>query len=629
MSGSSYSLRLNFLPVAGALPDFSVWRRSLGIDGEARPFDEARRFTLPVARGSEGRDAYWTADHAVEGFDEFWAEPDDNVHLARWILFQALLAAAKRQGLEFAYEPGFHDQLELPMDTYPEGTDLFVLEPYYLKSLQQFGLIADFHFKKNPEVPFSRRVQQRSLSLDRSFRRNVDFHKDKLDRIRQYVERQNQLLSDIRPSGSDVSLMVERNFAPVEAFEMSPRVYSFAGGKTGEAQYPGVRDIGPFSTPPNNPKLLFAFLAEDRQAAVRLANALSGKKKIGSFPGFETLFRTPFEVDSKPVTLTAFTEEEIRRALVRAQADDPCPLTVFILPDKDESRYLSVKSAFTNAGLPNQACTVPLLSSDEELKWSIANIALQMFCKAGGQPWHVKAIKTDTLIVGVSQSHKLNPDGGIERFFAFAVLTDSSGAFQKIRVLSETSNHDQYIADLTTTLGEELGTAAETYRNVVVHASFRLRRDEMATIQDTVEAAAASQTTHNFAVLKINQHTRFFAINPEANSLVPYGATGVRLGGNEFLLWFEGISRGRTTVTKAFPGPTHVQKLWESSEGAISDEELLQDLINLSGANWRGFNARNAPVSVYYCHLVAELVHDFQSRGLPLPTVENLKPWFL
>ncbi|MBL8087472.1 MAG: hypothetical protein JNM85_05285 [Chthonomonas sp.] len=515
------------------------------------------------------------------------------------------------------------------MDTYTEGTDMFVLEPYFLKVKHQYGLIADFHFRKNPDVPFSRRIQQRSLSLDRNYRRNVDFHKDKLDRIQSYVARAETLLSDLKLSGCIEALKLDRNFVPVDGFEMSPRVYTFAGGKTGEAQYPGVRDIGPHSLPPTNPKLLFAFRAEDRQAAVRLANAISGKKSVGSFPGFEALFRTAVQVDTKPVIISEFTATEIERVLLRAQADDPAPLPVFILPDKDESRYLAIKSAFSNAGLPSQGCTVALLSSDDELKWSIANIALQMFCKMGGQPWHVKALKTDTLIVGVSQSHKLNPEGGIERFFAFAVLTDSSGAFQKIRVLSETANHDQYIAELKSKLAEELGTAAESYRNVVLHASFRLRRDEMASIQDTVEAAAADQATHNFAVLKINQQTRFFAINPEANSLVPYGATGVRLGGNEFLLWFEGISRGRTTVTKAFPGPTHVQKLWESSEGALSDEELLQDLINLSGANWRGFNARNAPVSVYYCHLVAELVHDFQARGLPLPAVENLKPWFL
>lgn len=82
-------------------------------------------------------------------------------------------------------------------------------------------------------------------------------------------------------------------------------------------------------------------------------------------------------------------------------------------------------------------------------------------------------------------------------------------------------------------------------------------------------------------------------------------------------------------MTKAFPGPTHIQFLRVKEEKQIEEESLLQELVNLSGANWRGFNAKSAPVSVFYCHLVADMVHDFHDRGLPLPAVEGLQPWFL
>ena len=61
----------------------------------------------------------------------------------------------------------------------------------------------------------------------------------------------------------------------------------------------------------------------------------------------------------------------------------------------------------------------------------------------------------------------------------------------------------------------------------------------------------------------------------------------------------------------------------------IGDEQVLQDLVNLSGANWRGFNAKSAPVSIFYCHLVADLIRRFQERDLPLPEVKELRPWFL
>ena len=42
-----------------------------------------------------------------------------------------------------------------------------------------------------------------------------------------------------------------------------------------------------------------------------------------------------------------------------------------------------------------------------------------------------------------------------------------------------------------------------------------------------------------------------------------------------------------------------------------------------------GSMLRAIPVSVFYCHLVADLVHDFHERGLPLPQVQVIRPWFL
>jgi hypothetical protein len=95
------------------------------------------------------------------------------------------------------------------------------------------------------------------------------------------------------------------------------------------------------------------------------------------------------------------------------------------------------------------------------------------------------------------------------------------------------------------------------------------------------------------------------------------------------LLWFEGVFPDNPSVKKAFPGPTHLEFLHVSDDKMIGDEQVLQDLVNLSGANWRGFNAKSAPVSIFYCHLVADLIRRFQERDLPLPEVKELRPWFL
>jgi hypothetical protein len=203
--------------------------------------------------------------------------------------------------------------------------------------------------------------------------------------------------------------------------------------------------------------------------------------------------------------------------------------------------------------------------------------------------------------------------------------------FQKIQVLSEADQEETYLDQLRTNLKELLADGAKEFSRVVVHTSFKLKHREIDQIQDIVQEAAAQVTNGNcrFAVVKVNHRSRFFGANRNVNSLVPFEGSRVKLGNSEYLVWFEGIFPDKPTVTKAFPGPTHLQFLRVTEDSNISDEILLQDLVNLSGANWRGFNAKSAPVSVFYCHLVADLVHDFQQRGLPLPAIEDLRPWFL
>jgi hypothetical protein len=144
-----------------------------------------------------------------------------------------------------------------------------------------------------------------------------------------------------------------------------------------------------------------------------------------------------------------------------------------------------------------------------------------------------------------------------------------------------------------------------------------------------VVRAAAAEKKCKFAVVKVNQRNRFFAVNQNVNSLVPYEASCLPLGHREYLLWFEGVFPDNPNVKKAFSGPTHLEFLKVSEEQMIGEEQVLQDLVNLSGANWRGFNAKSAPVSIFYCHLVANLIARFHEHNLALPEVKDLRPWFL
>lgn len=636
---TDYHIDLNFLAVSGELPLFTVHRRPRE-KTQARPDSECMSHSLPIdAADPDMRQTFWVRFSASPGFDPCVVSPSANNDLTRSMLFHALRDAASRtlDGSQYAVPvKGFVDEVRFVMASHGEGQELLVVQPYFLRTVGRFGFLVDFHFRLGPDVPFNRRVQQLSLSLDHSFHRNLDYYVDRTECIRTFLGRRRDVLASLHFPGMTDPIQLESDFCVLPAFRLRSRTYVFGNGRQSKSQFMGLRDHGPMKPLEHTPKLLFVFREADRPAARKLAISLRGSdgKERFTFPGFKALFKADLVIDSNPIVLPDFSGPSMAAALAKVKQDTGLVVPVLVLPDGAEEPYLTHKATFVHAGVPSQVCTLSVIQDDNLLKWSIGNIALQVFCKAGGQPWKVQPTGEPSLIIGISQSHKLRRSDTattVEKYFAFSVLTDSSGLFQRIQVLGDADSEASYLEQLRTTLGQVLQETSQRFSRVVVHTSFKLRRKEMDAIQSTVAHAvgATDPAKCRFAVVKVNHRHRFFGINRAVNSLVPYEATTVRLGAREYLVWFEGIFPDKPTVTKAFPGPTHLEFLRVSNGTTITDNELLQDLVNLSGANWRGFNAKSAPVSVFYCHLVADLVHDFHERGLPLPAVQDLRPWFL
>jgi hypothetical protein len=640
---ADYQIHLNFLAAEMGAAPLLMYRRLRTSDQEQRPVPFATAQKLPASDAKGEWLSYWVIADASEGFESFEYKYSWSQDLSRRILFGCL-----KRSIETVLRPdqylfpanSFIPEVSLIMAAHQEGTEVLVIQPYFLKALRQLGFLVDFHFNLGEGVPFSRRIQQLSLSLDRNGRRNVDYYVDRSSKVRSFLESRWFVFEGLKLPGTSQTLRIGKDFVPLAAERLRPKVYVFAGAKEARSQFNGLRDFGPLQALEGPPRLLFAFREQDRAAARRLALALKGQKQRGqfNFPGFNELFKAQLEIDAAPIILPDLSSAAMEAALVRtkeARAESHQIIPVIVLPNGDDNGYLAQKAHFSHAGLPTQVCTLRVLEDEESLKWSIANIALQIFCKAGGRPWKVRATAERSLIIGISQSHKsrvVDDEVHIDKYFAFSVLTDSSGLFQRIQVLGDTTDHSTYLESLKANLKRVLEENAGVFNRVVIHTSFKLKYEEIRSIQKTTqEVAAAQRDKCRFSVIKVNHKSRFFGINRSVNSLVPYEATNVRLGPHEYLVWFEGIYPDKPNVTKAFPGPTHLQFLKVDDEVAAPAEEreLLQDLVNLSGANWRGFNAKSSPVSVFYCHLVAELVHNFHEQGLPMPAVQDIQPWFL
>ncbi len=636
----SYKIKLNFLGFETAVPSFQVFRKvrhdsdpkskELGLYG----------FSLPVTRADrDERKRYWVSFEERKKFEEFEVDPQDNVHLTKRAIFNGLRSAVESNLSPDEFEvprDGFFEEIQFNFTRHDEGVEQLTVQPYFLKAIGKHGWLLDFHFRVAEGVPFSRSIQQLSLSLDRNFKRNLNYYMDRVGKINKFITARRNVLDKLVLPGTEVTLKTRKKFEAIPAKTLRSKVYQFANSREGKSQFVGLKQHGPLEPLPTVPKLLFAFREQDRQAARILAKALQGgSRERYSFPGFESLFKTKLEFDANPIVLKDFSVASFEAALKRVQDDResyPSTLPLFVLPEGDDNGYLQHKAVFTHAGIPTQVCTTKIINDAYALKWSVANIALQIFCKAGGKPWKVRPTTGNTLIMGISQAHKIRKDQNktvVEKHFAFSVLSDNSGLFQKIQVLGDANDETTYLDEFKRNLKAVLDDKSSDFTRVVIHTSFKLKFSEIRAIEETVKQVAGDSRDCKFAVVKINHRNRFFGINPNVNSLVPFEATEAKLGRGEYLIWFEGIFPDKQTVSKAFPGPTHVKIMRITEDSEVEADSVLQDLINLSGANWRGFNAKSAPVSIFYCHLIADLVSNFQNNGLPLPQVSDLRPWFL
>jgi hypothetical protein len=220
-------------------------------------------------------------------------------------------------------------------------------------------------------------------------------------------------------------------------------------------------------------------------------------------------------------------------------------------------------------------------------------------------------------------------DHKIEKYLAYSVLTDSTGVYKEIVALGESTDENEYLSQLNSNVKRIVEMYKDQYHNVVVHTPFKIKAKHLVSITKSVSTLADDKRT--FVVIKINLKSKFFGFNFQTNSMVPYEGTFSKISGNEYLVWFEGLQCHNPNAYRKFSGPTHIEFYYTNKSEFTEAERLayLQDLINLSGANWRGFNAKTLPVSVFYCQLVAKFLKEFDRLGLPEIELSNRTPWFL
>jgi Piwi domain len=412
--------------------------------------------------------------------------------------------------------------------------------------------------------------------------------------------------------------------------------------RAGSQAYQGVRAHGPFDSSRvslGDGTLLFVFPVAMQAQAHRLAQAWL--KGVGSFPGFEAMFRVPVATGQALKSLPVATDlgdlttaaREYRDAISAwsAQQRDADPLLALVLvPHSErwqtERPYYEAKAAFANLGIPSQMVTTELIADEGRFQWAVADIALASFAKLGGIPWTVEAPSgDDDLIVGIGR-RDVGPEGHRRRIFGYAVTFISNGVYRQTWSFTPAADETAYLQRLQDAVQAALAADLDTDpQRLVIHLSSRTGHREIEAVRAAMRKTDVTLPT---AFLRLDDTILWDAADTDEDTWAAPKGLVARLGPRKALLHAEEL-----TATGPPDGPLLVELDERSTVGDETFDEMVAQVFRLAHANWRGFNARSKPATLVYGEELAGLVGhladvDTWNPDLLRSDLRN-RPWFL
>jgi hypothetical protein len=563
-----------------------------------------------------------------------------NQGLTDEVLHQALISRVQQLDLSTdteVPERKFIREIAFVLGRHGDVREVVWLRAYGLQVLDRFGFLCRFALRvpRDSTIPDKHRLE---LSLThKNGRVNGDFYLDQYQKVELFLHRYFKSIAALTLHDGTL-VEIEPRLSVVPSFTLERRTYVFQDGHEGKNQFFGLRDHGPFQSSDPASRLVFVFAGPDRERSQHLFRALRGDI-YSTFPGMESIFRTAITRQNvSGIEVPGFANTELQQTCATLKTQFPAErvVPVVLVPltkhtsDEETARYNAAKHAFISQGLASQFVDRKRTQDRNALKWSVSNIGLALFAKMGGVPWRVKPSTVRCLVVGIGQAHRI-VDHKVERYLAYSVLTDSTGGYESIKILGSSQNEEEYINSLQTNLRQVLISHADQYDSFVLHVTFSMKRREIEVIQALLkELKGAEGVHHEFVAIKFNDRNGFFGFSVDHNSRVPHEGTVAPLSQREYLMWFSGLSIDDSKVPKKPERPVHLRVLYPETPLPEADlKRVLQDAMNIAGANWRGFNAKSMPISVYYAKIIADYYAHFREANLPEVDFETVSPWFL
>lgn len=381
----------------------------------------------------------------------------------------------------------------------------------------------------------------------------------------------------------------------------------------------------------------FYFIFEDknRDFARNVYKALIGNLYKDYFSGMKSFFN--MDIDKNNVNyyvLNEVSSNDLAQLEENILKTDKNAFLVVCLHGREEKVshkfYVGVKLLCLKYGCASQFLYSDKLSNENTLKFSISNVALQIFCKSNGIPWSVtnRSDEKNSLIIGIGTSHKkINDIKSI--FHAFAMCTDSSGIFHSSMTLAHSENKEDYFRDIENNLIElKKSTDLDEYSQVVFHLTNKISNSDIKKLCEIIRDLFLDQA--DIVILKVNKSSKYIGFSNRNDHVVEKG-TCIKLSDFKFLLWTDGHCN-ESVYNKRPSKPIYVEILHNPKNMIV--KSLLEDIFKLSSANWHGFKTNALPITLVYSKNIANFIHCIHENNLAnqlkeLPTLKNSNPWFL
>jgi len=133
-------------------------------------------------------------------------------------------------------------------------------------------------------------------------------------------------------------------------------------------------------------------------------------------------------------------------------------------------------------------------------------------------------------------------------------------------------------------------------------------------------------------VVKVSEEDAFFVVDDRFNDGVPQRGTVLQVSERDYLLYTEG--REEKESWAPFRTPVALRVTPQNGARSSGIRTILRQVNDLSQVNWRGFNARSKPISIYYGSLIAQLLShvppdNMKSLSQPARQLLEERMWFI